>query len=104
MQLIDESKAIVFNDPVDYNEENETFGSDEDSVSDNDQYEFGGGRIFKELSIKLGTSAIPRFSCANHKCNIAVRKAIRQHPALTVVLKKLSSYAGKILIHLRTKR
>ncbi len=98
MQLVNESKSIVFDNPVDFNVDLEIIQANQDSIqhSDNDQYAFdNGGRTFEELSIKLGSSEIPRFSCANHKCNIAVRKAIKQHDHLTSILKKLSSYAGR---------
>lgn len=50
----------------------------------------------KDLSIKLGTYELPRFSCAAHKMNIAVRRAITSHKPLSKMLKKLSAFSAKI--------
>jgi len=52
----------------------------------------------KDFSIKLGTNIIPRFSCASHKNNIAVRLAIRKSPSLTKTLLALSSYASSVRV------
>lgn len=49
----------------------------------------------KDLSINLGTDEIPRYSCACHKNNIAVRIAIKKHNHISRVLVKLSKYAAK---------
>jgi hypothetical protein len=35
--------------------------------------------VIKELKINLGTNDLPRFSCACHMSNIAVRMAIKKH-------------------------
>ena len=105
LQLVKESKLIAFDNPVTYIEPVEVIAASNevssqnivDGADDDDQDEYifdGTARQFKELTIKLGNNEIPRFSCANHKCNIAVRRAIKQHNDLTAILKKLSSYAG----------
>jgi len=48
------------------------------------------------LNIKLGTNELPRFSCAAHKMNIAVRKAILSHKPLSKMLGKLSKFAASV--------
>jgi hypothetical protein len=50
--------------------------------------------IIKELKINLGSNDLPRFSCACHKSNIAVRMAIKKH-SLAKKLKQLSKFAAR---------
>ena len=50
----------------------------------------------RDLTIKLGTIELPRFSCAAHKMNIAVRKAILSHKPLSKMLRKLSKFAASV--------
>ena len=37
-----------------------------------------------------GSEDVPRFSCAAHKCNLGVRRAIDQHEPISALLKTLS--------------
>ena len=48
------------------------------------------------LKINSGADNIPRFSCANHKFNIAVRAAITVHIELTEILKNLNKANSSI--------
>ncbi len=50
----------------------------------------------EELTIKLGSNIIPRYSCSCHKCNITVRKAIKMSKPFARDLRKLSKYAGRV--------
>lgn len=66
--------------------EHESF-NDEDEIA---EYELSENRTFiKELKINLGTNDLPRYSCACHKNNIAVRMAIKKH-SLAKNLRKLT--------------
>lgn len=44
----------------------------------------------EKFEINFGSDDLPRFSCANHKLNIAVRGAISIHRELTQILKDLN--------------
>lgn len=48
------------------------------------------------LNLKVGSSEIPRFSCAAHKLNIVVQKAIINTPHVNQTLQTLSSFASNI--------
>ena len=48
------------------------------------------------LKLNLGTSSLPKFMCANHKCNISMRMTIKKHKHLRKVLRRLSKYAAKV--------
>ncbi|RNA09202.1 zinc finger BED domain-containing 1-like [Brachionus plicatilis] len=48
------------------------------------------------LNIELGTNMIPRYSCAAHKINLAVRAAIKSCPVFSNTLTKLSKFASSI--------
>ena len=52
-------------------------------------------QIFKFLVYIKGSRKLPRFSCACHKNNIAVRLAIKNDKYLPKVIKRLSSYSAK---------
>ena len=44
----------------------------------------------ENLTINLGTNDLPRFSWANHKLNLGVRKAIKNHKPLSNLLIKIN--------------
>jgi hypothetical protein len=50
--------------------------------------------IITTLFIEIGTCILPRYSCACHKGNIAVRAAIKNHQDLAKDLKNLSKFAS----------
>ena len=54
-------------------------------------YDLNKGTPIKNLSINIGESDLPRFSCACHKVNLAVRHSISRHSELCSILKKLNS-------------
>jgi hypothetical protein len=45
----------------------------------------------RNLRIKLGSFDIPRFCCACHKLNLAVRHAIESHGSICKILSKINS-------------
>jgi len=58
----------------------EDFEDIQDNVSENDQSEYNldeNKTILSELELVIGSNKYPRFSCANHKFNIALRKTIK---------------------------
>ena len=71
-------------------------GVDFNQLDDEDMYENPNHGSLKDLKINLGTNELPRFSCAAHKMNIAVRRAITAHKPLSKILKKLSKFSAKI--------
>ena len=50
----------------------------------------------KDLCLCIGSDSVPRFSCACHKSNLAVRKAIKSSKTFTKNLAKLTKFAAKI--------
>ena len=90
----DSGEAIACPRDIEPNDDND----DEDVVYDEaDEYDSDNGfEPINGFTINLGTADIPRFACANHKCNIAVRMAIRKHPELSRILTTLSKYAATV--------
>ena len=64
---------------------------DYDLINVNDPY----ARPIVKLEIELGTNKLPRFSCACHKTNLAVRKAIKSSKAFVNALAALNNFASK---------
>ena len=64
-------------------------GSNCDSSDDN-LYDLRKGTLIRDLRIKISSNYLPRFSCACHKINIAVRKAIASHDKLCNILRELN--------------
>ena len=59
------------------------------------QYDFNnGGKIFDQLKINLGSNDLPRFSCAAHKANIAVKMAINKNSIFSQLSTKLNKYSS----------
>ena len=88
-QLINETNNISFANVI--NISSRSNRSLEESLDDqilfdeSSEYDFNPraeqareGERFNDFSIKLGTNDCPRFSCACHKNNIAVRMAIKK--------------------------
>ncbi len=48
------------------------------------------------LELNIQSNIIPRFNCANHKLNLAVRSAILKHPVVSEHLKLLFGYNSRI--------
>ena len=70
----------------------------------NQYYDLNKGKPLKNLSIKLGSDELPRFSCANHKLNLAVRHAISMHPQFTEIIETLKSTISHIRRSIQTNR
>ncbi|RNA44646.1 hypothetical protein BpHYR1_017604 [Brachionus plicatilis] len=56
----------------------------------NDEYDLTGGSPITELNLKIGSNKIPRFQCACHKLNFAIKHAIDNHAELSNLLKDFS--------------
>ena len=83
--------------------QNKTIASSQNYEASQEEIEFiesteydSGFEPAKNFSISLGTNDIPRFSCSNHKINIAVRMAIKKSSSFTKMLISLSRFASSI--------
>ena len=83
------------NDALDENSDSE-LNDNERSDDMNGDVENHVGRPFSELKINLGTNELPRFSCACHKSNIAVRHAIASNQHFTAIASKLSRHSSTV--------
>jgi len=101
IDIISDLNEIRLN-PV-YANDDENF-QDENSgswiITDDNEYDFRDeNKKFKELSITFGESEgqkIPRFQCACHKCNLAVRKAIKSCPKMASDLVSLTKFTKNV--------
>lgn len=59
-------------------------------INDEAFYDLTKGTPLESFTIKLGSDELPRFSCANHKLNLAVRHAIENHNELVNILQVLN--------------
>ena len=50
----------------------------------------------KELSLEIGSNQVPRFNCACHKLNLAIRLATRNHQELSDLLKSITQSSVNI--------
>jgi hypothetical protein len=65
----------------------------DNSIQDDfhDEYDFNKGRIIDKFELNIGSKTIPRFSCASHKLNLVIRRAIARHPDLSRILRTLAN-------------
>ena len=95
---IQESLDIV--DKIQFDDEVEGFDEGDQGVlsffdaDESNEYDLSKGELINDLVINLGTDSLPRFSCASHKCNIALRLAIKNHQFLCKTLAKLTNFAA----------
>lgn len=82
------TKTVRFDEKVNVNIEPLEISQDK-SLSCDD-YDFTLGQLINILNIELGSSKIPRYSCGNHKLNIAVRNAIKGFKILLEHLRSLN--------------
>ena len=48
-----------------------------------------------DIKLNIGTKIVPRYSCANHKLNLAIKKSIIENPIVEKLFKELSKFASK---------
>ena len=51
--------------------------------------------LLNVLVLVIGSEKVPRYSCAAHKLNLVIRKAIKENDFLSNMLKELSSLGSK---------
>jgi len=91
-----ENDPNVFEDSESESLSSESSGSsnesENDDASDEDEQH---SQSKTQFEIKIGTDKLPRFSCTNHKLNLAVRSAIGDNQSISTDLKKLNNYMSK---------
>jgi hypothetical protein len=51
---------------------------------------------FERFEIELGSSKLPRFSCANHKLNLAIKTAIGKNRTMKMDIRKTNSFISSV--------
>lgn len=92
-EIFQEFQSIKFQNEVSFNGQNRTRianNSDAIQLEKITEYDLSKGEPLTERELELGVNKIPRFSCACHKANLAVRHAISMHQ-IGEDLKKLNT-------------
>lgn len=82
-EILDDIKTVSFNNQVKHSEKNRTriVKNAQNVVLDGvEDYDTNKGHVYEDFDIEIGDNKIPRYSCACHKANLAVRHAISMHP------------------------
>jgi hypothetical protein len=69
-------------------------GVDDAKLIEEEEHEID--EINNTLKINLGSSELPRISCANHKLNLCIRTAIAKHKPLNINIRILNSYVNRV--------
>lgn len=97
-----DANSVTFNNIIqtsnqnNLDDENDSDGQADPIVSsafDNIEHELFDqnlGKPISKLNINLGTDDLPRYQCADHKLDIAVKTAIKMHPELTKIIQILN--------------
>jgi hypothetical protein len=94
-RAINEVEKMSFDNVILLDNDPKSFKVNRVEFNEKDEYDPSLGDPIYELNINFGTNDIPRFSCACHKANIAVRLAIKKHKGLSTLLASLSCFAAK---------
>ena len=89
----------IINEVNNLRSEHETFEEFEKveiDMRDDDEYDTSLGSPIHKLDLVMGSSQIPRFSCAAHKINLVVRKSIKSIPSVDEFFICLSNHAKTI--------
>jgi hypothetical protein len=89
------SKILEYTDKLKFSHSIEVNGSSNDIDLDLSEDFLLTKSPVESFEIDIGTSKHARYSCACHKCNIAVRLAIKGNRSLNKVVAKLSKFAAK---------
>jgi hypothetical protein len=64
-----------------------------ENENEDDEYNLTGGHSFiKEFELLIVSNRCPRFLCANHKVNLAIRKTIKCNNTFLKIIKKLNKF------------
>ncbi|RNA03548.1 zinc finger BED domain-containing DAYSLEEPER-like [Brachionus plicatilis] len=85
-----------FSQPAEQRNENLSEGISEEHTDESNVFDENFSDPINFLNIQLGTNSVPRYSCAAHKINVAVRCAIKTCNSFSKILAKLSKFASKI--------
>jgi hypothetical protein len=65
-----------------------------DNENEDGEYNLTGGySLIEEFELLIGSNRYPRFSCANHKANLAIRKTIKCDKTFVNLIKKLNKFS-----------
>ena len=65
-----------------------------DNENEDGEYNLTGGHsLIEEFELLIGSNRYPRFSCANHKANLAIRKTIKCDKTFVNLIKKLNKFS-----------
>jgi hypothetical protein len=76
---------------------NEHLQNEEEINFDYDQYyDTSRGQPIENLDLTIGSNRIPRYSCANHKLNLAVRHALETHQVICRLIRRITRHNSHI--------
>lgn len=91
-EILDEDEEFIIDEEIESDEE-----CDESVlIRTEESEEYESEDQVNVLNIELGTNMLPRYSCAAHKINLAVRESIKSCPGFSNILTKLSNFAASI--------
>ena len=90
VQITNEVNSIEFEQIVEISQTNQS--NVEEIDYDFDQhYDLSRGTPMTNLEIRLGSSILPRYSCACHKLDLAIRHALEKHLTVCNIIRRLSN-------------
>ena len=97
---VNEILSETFQNPVNYITSSRNIENVIELISDDDSDEYdlinSNRKVLNCLNLVIGSTNIPRYSCACHKANLAIRKAIKQSSYFSDLLSTLSRHASTI--------
>ena len=95
-EAIQDANSIPFTNSVIISKVSRKIDDSLELIDDKEEYFSSSRNPLKNLSIVLGSNHLPRFSCAAHKLNVAVRTATKSHQSFSRMLRNLSQFASSI--------
>lgn len=103
-QIENEVNSIRFTNTIGVLEQQIDNHSEPRSFDFESYYDLNRGQPIRVLALKIGSDGLPRFQCANHKLNLANRRAIDSHDEIKQILRSFNTSNAHIRRVVRKNR
>ncbi|CAF0713084.1 unnamed protein product [Brachionus calyciflorus] len=89
-EITNEINSLTFTSNISFDVKNES--SIEEIELDFERfYDLNKGQPINNLTLKIGSNELPRFSCSCHKLNLAVRHAMESHITICNIIRRINN-------------
>ena len=88
-EITNDAETQTFLNPIQLSDINQS-SYEEVTFDDMELYDLSKGEPINDLSLKIGGDEYPRYSCACHKLNLAIRHALAKHNTVCSIIRRIN--------------